>query len=105
MEENNKNLENQENNENANPVNQEKDQKGPGFIKRNATRVAGVAKKAAPVLAKAAVIGGAVTAATMTVVHKIGDSATEILEHVDSVKDAIAEKGGDVVESVKDSLE
>lgn len=104
--EENKNLDNNQiNNENGNPANPDQDNKKPGFIKTNAKRVGGVAKKAAPVLAKVAVVGGAAAAATLTVLHKIGDSASEILEHVDSVKDAIAEKGGDVVESIKDSLE
>ena len=102
----NKNLNNnQNNNENGNNVNPDQENKKPGFIKTNAKRVGGAAKKAAPVLAKIAVYGGTVTAAAFAVMHKIGDSASEILEHVDSVKDAIAEKGGDVVESIKDSLE
>ena len=79
--------------------------KQPGRIKKAFSRAGHAVKAAAPTFAKLATMGAAAGAAAGAVVHALGEHTQTVVEHIDGVKDAIAEKGGDIIESVKDSLE
>lgn len=88
---------------NPKPVNDEP--KKPGRIKKALGNIGHAVKSAAPTFAKLAMMGASAGAAAGAVVHALGEHTATITEHIDGVKDAITEKGGDVIESIKDSLE
>ena len=79
--------------------------KRPGFVKRGANKAKGVAKLVAPVAAKLAVIGGAAGAAAVAVIHCVNGNTDELVSRLDEIKDVVTDKGQEMVDTVKDSIE
>lgn len=105
--ENNINNTNPESNVNNKPEGEKPAEtpKKPGFVKRGLNKAKGAAKLAAPIAAKLAVIGGAAGAAAVAVIHCVNGNTEELVSRLDDIKDVVAEKGGDVINDVKDSIE